>query len=212
MYIEEKKKVIQAGITLHNYRLISLSGGNVSLRIGKHVLVTPSGMTYEELVPEDIVVVDTEGTVIEGTRRPSVDTEALLYILRELPEMTAVIHTHQPYATAVGLIADELPAAVMPLLNATKGPVTVAPYSSSASITMGIKAVENLKGSLAVILKHHGVVTVGATLKEALYAAVYLEDSAKTYCIARSASLDIPVLTGPQLKQAVEGFNDYGQK
>ena len=211
MYEQEKQQVIQAGITLHTYRLISLSGGNVSLRIGDHVLITPSGMTYEELVPDDIVVMDLDGKIIEGTRRPSVDSEALLYILKNQPHLRTVIHTHQPYATAVGLFTDELPAVVMPLLNATRGPVAVAPYSSSASIDMGIMAAKYLKGTLAVILKHHGVVTVGETLKEALYAAVYLEDSAKTYCIARSASQDLPVLTGSQLKQAVEGFNDYGQ-
>lgn len=210
MYEKEKQNVIDVGKKLHEYRLISLSGGNVSLRIGDHVLVTPSGMGYDTLSAEDIPVVDLQGNVIEGTRRPSVDTVALLYVFNNLPHVRAAIHTHQVYATAVGLVADELPAAVTTLVNATMGPVKVAPYSSAASLDMGVKAVENLNGTRAVILKHHGVLTVGESLKEALYAAVYLEDAAKTYCVARS--MGTPVGLSPQqVEEAAETFKDYGQ-
>jgi len=212
MYRAEKQSLIDAGIRLHEYRLISLSGGNVSIRIGEHVLVTPSGMMYEDLEPEDILVVDLEGKIVEGERRPSVDTVALLHIYNNMSEVGAIIHTHQVYATAVGLFADELPAAVTTLVNATLGPVKVAPFSSAASLEMGVKSVENLNGKRAVILKHHGVITVGGNLKEALYAAVYLEDAAKTYCVARSAASSIPDLSEQQINDAVESFNNYGQK
>ena len=73
------------------------------------ILVTPSGMIYEDMVPEDVLVMDIEGNIIEGERKPSVDTVALLYILKHMPEVNAVIHTHQPYATGVGLVTEELP-------------------------------------------------------------------------------------------------------
>lgn len=210
MYQAEKCQIIETGIKLHQYKLISLSGGNVSLRINSHVLVTPSGMLYEDLIPDDIIVMDMEGNVVEGTRRPSVDFVAILYILKHLPEVNAVIHTHQVYATAVGLFADELPAVVTTLVNATLGSVNVAPFSSAASLDMGIAAVNHLKGKRAVILKQHGIITVGATLKEALYAAVYMEDAAKTYCVARSDK-PLPELTPKQIQDAVDSFMNYGQ-
>ncbi len=210
MYAAEKQQVIDAGKKLHDYRLISLSGGNVSLRIGDFVLITPSGMGYEELEPEDIVVVDLEGNVVEGARRPSVDTIGLLHIYKSLPEVTSVIHTHQVYATAAGLFTDELPAVVTTLVNATLGPVKVAPFSSAASLDMGVKSVDYLNGKRAVILKHHGVITVGGSLKEALYAAIYLEDAAKTYCVARTIGIP-PEMNEEQIQEAADSFKQYGQ-
>jgi L-ribulose-5-phosphate 4-epimerase len=213
MYENEKKEIIKTALQLMKYNLISLTGGNVTLRNKKgHVMVTPSGIPYETMLPEDIVVTNEEGDVIEGTRKASVDIEAALYILKNIPEVNAVIHTHQVYATAVGLIGDVLPAAVTTLPNACMGAVDVAPYHESASLGMGIKAVEYLNGKRAVILKHHGVIAVGKNLKEALYAAVYLEDSAKAYIVAKSIT-EPAILNEEQVKVAVEKFtpDNYGQ-
>jgi len=212
MYENEKKEIIKAALSLKEYRLISLSGGNVSVRTeSNHIIITPSGMMYETMVPEDLVVLDIEGNTIEGTRRVSVDVEAILYILKNISEVNAVIHTHQVYATAVGLVMDELPAAVTTLVNATLGPVPVAPYSSSASMEMGISAVKYINDRRAVILKNHGVITVGGILKEALYAAVYLEDAAKTYIMAKVIGSPA-ILNSEQIEVAVQKFKDYGQK
>lgn len=213
MYEKEKQEIIKAGMRLDKYGLVALSGGNVSMRVENgHFLVTPSGMIYEEMVPEDVLVVDIEGNVVEGERKPSVDTTALLYIFKHMPEINAVIHTHQPYATGIGLVLDELPCNLTTLANATRGPVKVAPYSSAASEQMGIEAVENLGSQLAVILKHHGVISVGDSLKQALYACVYLEEAAKTYYIAYSMDKDkIPNFTQEQIDRAVEVFSYYGQ-
>ena len=189
MFEKDKEELIQIGLTLDHYRLISLSGGNVSKRVAGNILVTPSGMAYETLVPEDIVVLDPEGNIVEGRRKPSVDTVALLYIFKHIPHVNAIIHTHQPYATAIGLVIDELPAFCTTLVNATLGSVKVAPYSSAASLDMGVKTVENIGDRRAVILKNHGVITVGETMKDALYAAVYLEDAAKSYAVAHSLGI-----------------------
>lgn len=212
MYQKEKEEVIKAGIKLDKYGLIALSGGNVSCRVDEDkILVTPSGMIYEELVADDIILMDLSGNVIEGNRKASVDTKALLYIYNNMPEVKAVIHTHQPYATAIGLIQDEFKCNLTTLANATKGSVKVCPFSSAASEQMGIEAVENLDGKLAVILKHHGVIAVGNSLKQALYSCVYLEEAAKTYCIARSMSNDVAMMTDEQIEQAVRVFDYYGQ-
>jgi L-ribulose-5-phosphate 4-epimerase len=212
MYEKERQQIIDTGVSLDRYRLISLSGGNVSMRIGGHILVTPSGMSYETLGPADVVVMDPQAKVIEGERRPSVDTVALLHIYNTMPAVNAVIHTHQPYATAVGLVMDELPAFCTTLVNATLGAVKVAPYSSAASFDMGVKTVENIGDMRAVILRNHGVVAVGPTLKDALYAAVYLEDACRSYCAAHSMGLGTPrSLTPAQVEEAVEAFRHYGQ-
>ena len=209
----ERNEIIKAGMNLDRYGLIALSGGNASMRLPSgEILVTPSGMIYEDMVPEDILLVDIEGNILEGTRKASVDTEALLYIFKHRPDVNAIIHTHQPYATAVGLVTDELPCCLTTIANATRGPVRVCPFSSPASIDMGIQTVEYAGDRLAVILKNHGVVALGDSLKAALYACVYLEEGAKTYIAARSMSTDIALLTPEQVQRAVDVFSNYGQK
>ncbi|MCB5288292.1 MAG: class II aldolase/adducin family protein [Candidatus Cloacimonetes bacterium] len=212
MFENEKAEVIRAGIKLDRYGLIALSGGNVSCKVdGDKILVTPSGMIYEDLVVDDIILMDLSGKVIEGNRKASVDTKALLYIYNNMPEVKAVIHTHQPYATALGLIYDEFKCNLTTLANATRGSVNVCHFSSAASEQMGIEAVENLNGKLAVILRHHGVIAVGNSLKQALYSCVYLEEAAQTYSIARSMSNNIAMMSETQIEQAVKIFDYYGQ-
>ena len=212
MFEQEKADILKACLRMDKYGLIALSGGNISLRMPTgEIIVTPSGMIYEDMVPSDMLVMDIEGNIIEGDRKPSVDTKALLYIFKHREDINCVIHTHQPYATGVGLVMDELPCNLTTLANATHGAVKVAPYSSAASMQMGIEAVENLGDKLAVILKHHGVIGVGKNLKEALCAVVYLEEAAKTYAIAYSISKDVPLLTEDQVDRAVRIFKSYGQ-
>ncbi|MDR2766804.1 MAG: class II aldolase/adducin family protein [Treponema sp.] len=212
LFEKEREEVRIAGTKLDRYGLIALSGGNVSLRMPTgEILVTPSGMIYEDMTTSDVLVIDIEGKIIEGGRSPSVDTIALLYIFKHMPHINSVIHTHQPYASAVGLVADELPCIVTTLPNATKGPVKVCPFSSAASIDMGIQTVENAGDTLAVILKSHGVIALGTSLKEALYSCVYLEEAAKTYVYAHSMSDRVACLNPEQVHQAAETFKYYGQ-
>ena len=151
MFDAQKKDVLNAALKLDRYGLIALSGGNVSWRMDSgEVLVTPSGMIYDEMVPEDILVVDLEGNIIEGERKASVDTEALLYIYKNMPQVNAVIHTHQPYATGLGLVMDELPCNLSTMANATEGPVAVAEYGDPGSLSMGVEAVKAIGDRLAV--------------------------------------------------------------
>jgi len=212
LYEKEREEVRIAGTKLDRYGLIALSGGNVSLRLPSgEILVTPSGMIYEDMTASDVLVMDIEGKIIEGQRAASVDTEALLYILKNMPHINAVIHTHQPYATAVSLVSDELPCIVTTLPNATKGPVKVCPFSAAASIDMGIQTVKNAGSTLAVILKNHGVIALGTSLKEALCSCIYLEEAAKTYVYAKSMSDNIACLNQAQWQQAADTFKYYGQ-
>ena len=212
MFENEKQAVIDTALKIKEYGLIALAGGNVSMRLPDgDILVTPSGTYYETMKPQDVLRMDIEGNIKEGSLKPSVDTVALLYIYKNMPEVNAIIHTHQVYSTAVGLVSDKLPAVTTTLSNVTLGEVNVAPYSSPASLNMGIETVENINGKRAVILKHHGVVTVGGNLKEALYAAIYMEETAKAYLAARAAGVPAE-LTKEQSDNAAEIFKDVGQK
>jgi len=211
MFFEEKKKIIKTGMTLDRYGLISLSGGNISSRMPTgEILISPSGMIYEDMVPDDVLVMDLEGRIIEGKRKPSSDTDAILYIFKHRPDVNATIHTHQPYATAISLIQDEFEVNLTTLGNTCAGPVKVTPFSSAGSVEMGIDTVNHIGDSLAVILAHHGVMTIGKDIKQALYAAVYLEECAKGYLAARAVG-PTRSLTPEQIQQSIDVFKFYGQ-
>ena len=212
MYSKQKRLIIHTALEIKQSGLISLSGGNVSMRMPNgHILITPSGTSYETMKARDVVVIDSKGNRIEGKLRESVDTVALLYIYEHMPKVNAIIHTHQPYATAVGLLGDVFPAAVTTLANVTLGEVNVAPYCSAASLDMGVQTVNYIGERRAVILKHHGVITIGKDLKEALYAAVYMEDAAKTYLAAKAAG-EPAIMTQEQTQDAVNIHKTYGQQ
>jgi len=162
------------------------------------------------MVPEDILVMDLEGNVIEGTRKASSDTEGILYIFKNRKDINVVIHTHQPYATAIGLVQDKFEVNLTTLANACGGDVAVTPFSSAGSVDMGKDTVKYLGNSLAVILSNHGVMAVGKDLKQALCSAVYLEEAAKTFLAAKSVG-EPKKMSREQVKQAVELFHYYGQ-
>ena len=211
MYEKEKRDVLYCARKLKEYKLISLTGGNVSMKIDDDLyLVTPSGMDYDIMTEEDICVIDKDAKVIEGKRKPSSDSSALIYIYENKPEVKAIIHTHQPWATAVGLVSDKLPATLVTLIDAAHGDVPVAPWSPSSNIGMGKVCVNYATDALAVIMKHHGVITFGGSLEEALCAAVYLEEGAKTYSIARMMG-QVPELSPSDIADELNGWSDYGQ-
>ena len=187
--------------------LIKGNGGNVSMRVAgagpdgaDAFLVTPTAMSYDTMVPADVVLVDAEGNTLNGSRRPTSDMTAVLYIFRNMPQVNVVIHTHQPYATALGLVVDELHAAVH-----------VAPFTRRSDAGMGILTVEHIGDALAVILKHHGVIAVGKDIDQALTAATYLEESCQAYLAALATGLPIAHLTPEQIADEAEERGYYGQ-
>jgi L-ribulose-5-phosphate 4-epimerase len=209
MYENEKTDILSTAFKLLEFDLIKLAAGNISVRKDNHIIVTPSGKDYKELDTDDMVVMDLDGEKIEGTNMQSLDTSVLLYIYNNLPGVNAIIHTHQPYATAISLIQDELPGILIPLVNAVgASKVFVTPFASAAKVEAGMAAVDYLKNGRAVILRQHGVITVGKNLTEALYAAVYLEEAAKSFLAVYPAQ-NIRVLTDEQAEEAVNIFQDY---
>lgn len=212
MYEKEKAAVLQTALAIKENRLISLSGGNVSCQVAEdRYLVTPSGMLYERMVPEDICLIDGQCRVIEGRRKPSSDSAALVYMFQNMKHVRAIIHTHQPWATAAGFVTDQLPEFLVTIIDACHNPVNVAPFTPSSDIGMGILAARYGGDAAAVILKHHGVLAYGEDLEEALYAAVYLEESAKTWMIAKAAGAEIPPIDPTLIAREKEGWKSYGQ-
>lgn len=210
MYEKQRREILEACMKMKEYRLISLTGGNVSVIVDDNrYLVTPSGMLYEKMSIDDIVLVDHECNVIEGTRKPSSDISALIHIFDHLP-VKAIIHTHQPYATAVGFNNDSLPACMVTLIDAAHARINVAPFTPSQDVGMGELAVKYANDATAIIMKHHGLIAYGKNLEEALYSAVYIEEAAKTYCIARIMG-PVPELTDEEIAKEAAGWQNYGQ-
>jgi len=212
MFTEQKQEIIDAGIALDRYGLISLSGGMMGYRMESgEILVSPSGMKYDHMVPDDVVVMDIDGNIIEGDRKPSSDTDAVLYIFKHRSDINAVIHTHQPYATAVSLLGDDaFRVNVTTLGNVAGTHVPITPFSSAGSVEMGMDTVKYIGEANAVILAHHGVMAVGPSMKKALYTAVYMEDAAKTELAARAIGVK-SFMTEEQVKQSADVFKYYGQ-
>ncbi len=212
MYNIERQQMIDCARAMQQHGLIVMSGGNVSRRMPcGNILVTPSAMSYDTMCLEDLVLMDPEGRILEGTRRPSSDHRALLYIFRHMPHINVILHTHQPYAVSLSLVADELPACTTTLIDELQGAVPVAPFTPSSEEGMGVAAVSAATGSLAVILKHHGVMAWGKDISQALSAAVYLEDACKGYLAALATGLPVARLSEEQIAEESRERGYYGQ-
>lgn len=166
--------------------LVKWTGGNISVRDTDtgYVVIKPSGIRYEVLGPEHMVVVDLDGNIIEGNLKPSSDTASHLYIYRHRPDVNGVVHTHSPYATAFAAVGKSIPVYLTAQADEFGGPIPLAGFALIGSEAIGKVVLEAIGSSPAVLLKNHGVFTVGATAEAAVKAAVMTEDVAKTVWLA----------------------------
>jgi L-ribulose-5-phosphate 4-epimerase len=148
------------------------------------VAIKPSGVRYEMLRPEDHIVVNLDGEVIEGDLKPSSDTASHLYIYRHRPDVNGVVHTHSPYATAFAAVGKPIPCCLTAIADEFGGPIPCAGFALIGSEAIGEQVVEHIGSSKAVLLKQHGVFTIGETAKSAVKAAVMVEDVAKSVWLA----------------------------
>lgn len=142
-------------------------------------------MRYEGMTPEDMVVVDIDGTVIEGNRGPSSDTASHLYVYRHRPDVSSVIHTHSDFATAWAATGQEIPCALTAVADEFGGPVPCGGYATIGTEEIGQQIIEHIGDSPAILLKQHGVFTIGTTIEKAIKAAVMVEDIARTLTYAK---------------------------
>jgi L-ribulose-5-phosphate 4-epimerase len=186
MLEEIKERVWKLHLELPRNELVRWTGGNVSARDPDTGLVVmkPSGVLYDELRPEDHVVLSPEGEIVEGTLKPSSDTASHLYIYRHRPDVNGVVHTHSPYATAFAAVGRPIPVYLTAIADEFGGPIPCAGFALIGGEDIGRQVVDHIGSSPAVLLKNHGVFTVGGTVKEAVKAAVMVEDVARAVWLA----------------------------
>ncbi len=169
--------------------LVVWTAGNVSERVpGANLFVIkPSGVSYDELSPESMVVCDLDGTLVDGTRAPSSDTAAHAYVYRHLPEVGGVVHTHSTYATAWAARGEPVPCVLTMMADEFGGEIPIGPFALIGDDSIGRGIVETLRGSRsrAVLMRNHGPFTVGRDARAAVKAAVMCEEVARTVHIAR---------------------------
>ena len=215
MILEElRAHVLQTARLLPKYNLVWMAGGTVCARDPQtgYVVVTPSGLDYERLTPDDMTVTDMEMNLIEGKFRPSVALNLWIGFMRARTELNAVVHTHSPYATAFSVAYQPIPVITETMADWFGQPVQVTRYLSVEDPEFPTLPVEVMGNGYAVLLGNHGPITVGKTLEHALERAVTLEEAARTYSIART--IGVPVtLTEEQARASFDYYhNRYGQK
>ena len=166
--------------------LVTWTVGNVSGRDPESglVVIKPSGVRFEEMTAEDMVVVDVEGNVIEGSLTPSSDLHAHNYVYRHRADVMGVVHTHSNYATAFAALGMPIPVYLTAIADEFGGPIPVGEYGKVGGDEIGREIVRAIGSSPAILMKNHGVFTVGHTPEEALKAAVMVEDVARTVWLA----------------------------
>ena len=166
--------------------LVMWTGGNVSAldKESGLVAIKPSGIRYEALRPEHMVIVDMDGRVVEGEFKPSSDTASHLFIYRHRPDVGGIVHTHSPYATAFAAVNRPIPVVLTAMADEFGGPIPCGGFALIGGEEIGQIVVESIGSSPAVLLKNHGVFTIGRTAEKAVQAAVMVEDVARTVWLA----------------------------
>ena len=192
-----RRSVSELHAELPRNELVIWTAGNVSARVpGRDLLVIkPSGISYDELTPEAMVVTDFDGRLVEGDRNPSSDTAAHAYVYRHMARVGGVVHTHSRYATAWAATGEPIPCVLTMMADEFGGAIPVGPFALIGDDSIGRGIVETLQHSRsrAVLMRSHGPFTIGRDARDAVKAAVMLEDVARTVFLARQLGTPQPI-------------------
>ncbi len=196
--------------------LVAWTSGNVSARVpGADLLVIkPSGIGYDDLTPESMVVCDLSGARVDGDLSPSSDTASHAYIYRHMPHVGGVVHTHSRYATAWAARGEPIPCVLTAMADEFGGEIPAGPFAPIGGDEIGRAVVETLTGhrSPAVLLRSHGVFTIGGTARDAVKAAVMCEDVAATVHLAASRG-ELTPLAQDRIDALYRRYQtEYGQR
>lgn len=186
-YATERERLAQLHGQLWDAGLVVWTGGNISQRVDDGFLIKPSGVAYSELTADSMVLCDLDGNLIEGDYAPSSDTAAHAYVYRNMPEVGGQVHTHSNYACGFAAVGEPIPCILTAIADEFGGDIPVGPFAIIGDDSIGRGIVETLRGhrSPAVLMRQHGVFTIGKDAKAALKAAIMCEDNAKSVFIAR---------------------------
>lgn len=208
-----KQRVYKMNMMLPKNNLVTMTSGNVSGRDSETnlVVIKPSGVLYDDMTPDDMVVVDLDGNVVEGKLKPSVDTATHLYVYRHRSDVNGIVHTHSPYATSFAALGRSIPVYLTAIADEFGCAIPVGPYAKIGGEEIGKAIVDYIGESPAILMKNHGVFTIGNSPEAALKAAVMVEDTAKT--VHLSLLLGTPdVIPDEEVKRAHERYmTKYGQ-
>lgn len=209
------QSVIDTALTMSRSGLSAGRSGNVSVRDGgcdvARVLITPTGMAYDALVPADVVSMDLEGQVPEGSRKPSSEWlfHAAIYAAR--PDVEAIVHTHSNAATALACMEEGIPAFHYMVAAAGGRDIRCAPYATFGTKALAAHAVVALVDRKACLLAHHGVIACGSCLEKAYDLAVEVETLADQFIRARQLG-SVPILSDVEMDNVLQKFQSYGQQ
>jgi L-ribulose-5-phosphate 4-epimerase len=188
---EQRRRVVEAGLEALRRGIVHGTAGNFSERDRETglIAISPSGIPYPETTIEDVVVVDLDGTVVEGRRRPSSETPMHTMIMRTFDHIDAIVHTHSHYATVVSTIRPYLPPVLTETCVVVGERVPVTRYGLTALDDIGQSVVEVMSPrSRAVIMRNHGLITFGQTFEQALTYSMLVEEAAAVYVQALAAN------------------------
>ncbi|AMM21979.1 L-ribulose-5-phosphate 4-epimerase [Frondihabitans sp. PAMC 28766] len=196
-----REQVASLHSELTKYGLVIWTGGNISGRVpgADLFVIKPSGVSYDELTPDNQILCDLDGNVVPGTsgsdKSPSSDTAAHAYVYRNMPEVGGVVHTHSTYATAWAARGEAVPCVITAMADEFGGEIPVGPFAIIGDDSIGRGVVATLSGhrSRAVLMQNHGVFTIGKDARDAVKAAVMAEDVARTVHISRQLGAPIPI-------------------
>jgi len=209
-----KQEIIEAGKKLIRTGLVTGTGGNISARLpgDDKFLITPSGMDYEALVPDDIVLADLDAKVLEGSRKPSIETSLHAGIYRNRPDVNAVVHTHSLYASAVAATRNSIPPILDSMVSSIGGSVDCAEYGIPGSPELATATAAALGSKNGALMANHGAVGVGPDMAKAYARAELVERAAITYICA--CAIGQPVALDMETMNREKAFlaSSYGQK
>lgn len=208
-----REEIYRLHLELVNNNLVVWTAGNVSGRDPECglIVIKPSGVRYDALTPESMVVVDLEGNIKEGTYKPSSDTRAHLYIYQHRLDIHGIVHTHSTFATAFAALGRSIPARLTAICDEFGGPIPCGNYAKVGGDEIGREVIRVIGNSPATLMKNHGVFAIGKTAEEAVKAAVMAEDAARTmfYAFLLGNPEEIP---SEEVARAHKRYrNEYGQ-
>ncbi|HYO18935.1 MAG TPA: class II aldolase/adducin family protein [Dermatophilaceae bacterium] len=206
---KERELIIEYCLRMLKDELTVGTSGNVSIRVGEHIAITPSGVDYESLAPEDICVITLHGEHVDGPQGAS--TEVPMHtVVYQFTDALAVVHTHPVYATVVGTLLPEIPR-IHYMLALLGGPVRVAPYAPFGTEKLARNCIVAMKDRYGVLLQNHGATTYGESLAQAYSRSLYLEWLCRIYCEAKALG-DPRLLTEAELDAVAGAVATYGQQ
>jgi L-ribulose-5-phosphate 4-epimerase len=214
--LQVRREVCALHAELPRNDLVVWTAGNVSARVPGHdlLVIKPSGVSYDELTPENMVVCDFEANLVEGEHSPSSDTAAHAYVYKHMPEVNGVVHTHSTYATAWAARGEAIPCVLTMMGDEFGGEIPIGPFALIGDDSIGQGIVSTLSGhrSKAVLMQNHGPFTIGKSAKAAVKAAVLCEEVARTVHVSRQLGNPLPIAQS-DIDSLFERYqNAYGQK